>query len=316
LTRLFSIELIGFILTFDAIFTWALASLVYKWGLEKTEPKANLFFRLCCVSIGTFIFSLIFGNYFLFRNLNSQVLIDYLMACLISGLSVTIGDLLYYMSLKKIDASRTYPLVQLSLVFVIFFSVIFLGEKISFPILLGGGLILSSVFILSSKDKSEKIDKKRSLQEKISEDLIIGVLLAIGCAFFWGLAYVSFNQARILTGDVFISNFIRVSFSMIAIAILGINQKEYYSGFKKENRDRRKYFIYIGIAGILSLGFADAIYIKAAEINGLVLTSIFTANTPMVQLLLSILILKEKFRKRFIIAVLLIIIGNYIIIFL
>jgi len=316
LTRLFSIELIGFILTFDAIFTWALASLVYKWGLERTEPKANLFFRLCCISIGTFIFSLIFGNYFLFRNLNSQVLIDYLIACLISGLSVTIGDLLYYMSLKKIDASRTYPLVQLSLVFVIFFSVIFLGEEISFPILLGGGLILSSVFILSSKDKSEKIDKKRSLKEKISEDLIIGVLLAIGCAFFWGLSYVSFNQARILTGDVFISNFIRVSFGVIAIAILGINQKEYYSGFKKENRDRRKYFIYIGIAGILSLGFADAIYIKAAEINGLILTSVITANTPMVQQLLSILILKEKFRKRFLIAVILIIIGNYIIIFL
>jgi len=303
-------------LTFDAIFTWALASLVYKWGLERTEPKANLFFRLCCISIGTFIFSLIFGNYFLFRNLNSQVLIDYLIACLISGLSVTIGDLLYYMSLKKIDASRTYPLVQLSLVFVIFFSVIFLGEEISFPILLGGGLILSSVFILSSKDKSEKIDKKRSLKEKISEDLIIGVLLAIGCAFFWGLSYVSFNQARILTGDVFISNFIRVSFGVIAIAILGINQKEYYSGFKKENRDRRKYFIYIGIAGILSLGFADAIYIKAAEINGLILTSVITANTPMVQQLLSILILKEKFRKRFLIAVILIIIGNYIIIFL
>lgn len=303
-------------MTFDAIFTWALASLVYKWGLERTEPKANLFFRLCCVSIGTFLFSLIFGNYFLFRNLNSQVLIDYLMACLISGLSVTIGDLLYYMSLKKIDASRTYPLVQLSLVFVIFFSVIFLGEEISFPILLGGGLILSSVFILSSKDKSEKIDKKRSLKEKISEDLIIGVLLAIGCAFFWGLSYVSFNQARILTGDVFISNFIRVSFGVIAIAILGTNQKEYYSGFKKENRDRRKYFIYIGIAGILSLGFADAIYIKAAEINGLILTSVITANTPMVQQLLSILILKEKFRKRFLIAVILIIIGNYIIIFL
>ncbi len=303
-------------MTFDAIFTWALASLVYKWGLERTEPKANLFFRLCCISIGTFIFSLIFGNYFLFRNLNSQVLIDYLIACLISGLSVTIGDLLYYMSLKKIDASRTYPLVQLSLVFVIFFSVIFLGEEISFPILLGGGLILSSVFILSSKDKSEKIDKKRSLKEKISEDLIIGVLLAIGCAFFWGLSYVSFNQARILTGDVFISNFIRVSFGVIAIAILGINQKEYYSGFKKENRDRRKYFIYIGIAGILSLGFADAIYIKAAEINGLILTSVITANTPMVQQLLSILILKEKFRKRFLIAVILIIIGNYIIIFL
>ncbi len=310
------VELIGYIFTLDAIITWALASLVYKKGLEKTQPKANLFFRLCCTTLGTFIFSLIFGNYIILRNLNNTELISYLIACLISGISVTIGDLMYYMSLKKIDASRTYPLVQISLIFVIFFSFSLFGEEITFSIILGGALILSSVFILSTKDKSEKTDLKKSMRERISEDLIIGVLLAIGTAFFWALAYVSFNQARILTGDVFISNFLRVGFGMIMIAILGLFQREYYAGFKKENRNNLKYFIYIGIAGILSLGFADAIYIKAAEINGLILTSTFTVNTPMVQQIFSILILKEKFRKRFIIAVILIIIGNYIILFL
>jgi len=241
---------------------------------------------------------------------------DYLIACFISGLSVTIGDLFYYMSLKKIDASRTYPLVQLSLIFVIFFSVIFYGEKITIPIVFGGILILSSVFILSSKDKSERNNIKMSLKERISEDLILGVLLAIGTAFCWAVAYVSLNQARVITGDVFISNFVRVFFGMITIAILGLFQKEYYSGFAKENRKNLKYFIYIGMAGILSLGFADAIYIKAAEINGLIITSVFTVNTPMVQQIFSILILKEKFRKRFIMAVLLIISGNYIILFL
>ena len=309
-------ELIGYILTRDAIFTWALASLVYKWGLGKTEPKANLFFRLCCTSLGTFIFSLIFGNYFILQNLNNSELISYFIACLISGVSVTVGDLMYYMSLKKIDASRTYPLVQTSLIFVIFFSFFLFNEEITYSIVFGGALILSSVFILSTKDKSEKLDVKRSLREKISEDLIIGVLLAIGTAFFWAVAYVSLNQARILTGDVFISNFFRVGFGMITIAILGIFQREYYAGFKKENRKNLKYFVYIGFAGILSLGFADAIYIKAAEINGLILTSVFTANTPMVQQLLSILILKEKFRKRFLLAVILIIIGNYFILFL
>ncbi|MFX1501815.1 MAG: GRP family sugar transporter [Promethearchaeota archaeon] len=309
-------ELIGYLFIIFTIFVWALASLVYKKGLEKTQPKANLFFRLCCTSVGTFIFSLIFGSFIVLRNLTSSELIGYLIACLVSGLSVTIGDLFYYMSLRKIDASRTYPLVQLSLIFVIFFSFVFFGEEITYSSLLGGALILSSVFILSTKDKSEKNDLKRSLKEKVSEDLILGVLLAIGTAFFWALAYISFNQARILTGDVFLSNFIRVVFGMIAIAILGMFQRDYYGGFKKENRSNLKYFMYIGLAGILSLGFADAVYIKAAEINGLVLTSIFTANTPMVQQILSILILKEKFRKRFIMAVILIIIGNYIILFL
>jgi drug/metabolite transporter (DMT)-like permease len=311
------VELVGLVFTIFTIFVWALASLVYKKGLEKTQPKANLFFRLCCTSLGTFVFSLLLGNYAVLGNMTTAELILYLTACLISGLSVTIGDLLYYMSLKKIDASRTYPLVQLSLIFVIFFSVIFFGEEVSISIIVGGGLIFSSIFILSSKDKSEKkYNKKRSLKDKISEDLIVGVLLAISTAFFWALAYISFNQASLLTGDVFVPNFIRVVFGMVSIAVLGLFKHEYYNGFRKENRINLKYFIYIGIAGILSLGFADAIYIKAAEINQLVLTSALAVNTPMVQQILSILILKEKFRKRFIIAVILIIIGNYTILFL
>lgn len=310
------VEIIGLFFAIFTIFVWALASLVYKKGLEKTQPKANLFFRLCCTSLGTFVFSLIFGNFILLGNLSNLELIDYFIACLISGLSVTIGDLLYYMSLSKIDASRTYPLVQLSLIFVIFFSIIFFGEEISISIIVGGSLILSSVIILSSKDKSEKNNEKRSIKEKISEDLILGVLYAISTAFFWALAYVTFNQARIISGDVFGANFFRVVFALVAVALLGIFQREYFEGFKKENRINLKYFVYIGIAGILSLGFADALYIKAAEISGLILISTFTVNTPMVQQIFSILILKEKFRKRFIIAVILIIVGNYIILFL
>ncbi|MFX1410495.1 MAG: GRP family sugar transporter [Promethearchaeota archaeon] len=309
-------ELIGYILTLDAIFTWALASLVYKWGLGKTQPKANLFFRLCCVSFSTFLLSLIFGNYLFLAHLNNSKLIGYIMACLISGISVTIGDLFYYMSLKRIDASRAYPLTQLSLVFVYPFSFFLFGEEITFSILIGGTLILSSVFILSSKDKFEKNDIKQSLKDRISEDLIIGVFLAIGTAFFWAVAYVSFYQARVLTGDTFVANFLRIGLAMITVAILGLYQREYYSGFKKENRSNLKYFLFIGIAGMLSLGFADSLFIKAAEINGLVLTSTFTVNTPMVQQIFSILILKEKFRKRFLLAVGLIIFGNYIILFL
>ncbi len=314
------VELIAVLLTLDAIITWAFASLIYKWGLGKTEPKANLFFRLCCVSLGTLVFSLIFGNYIFLKSLSKNELFGYFFACLISGFSVTLGDLLYYMSLKRIDASRAYPLVQLSLVFVIFFAFFIFGEDITSSILIGGSLILASVFVLSSKDKSEIIEIKEEIEEeieeKISNDLIIGVILAIGTAFFWALAIVSFNQARIITNDVFVTNFFRVLFATIFIGMLGLFQREFYSGFKKENRKNLKYFIYIGIAGVLSLGLADALFYKAVEINGLILTSTFTVNTPMVQLIFSILILKEKFRKRFLVAVVLIIFGNILILYM
>lgn len=310
------VEFIGLVFTVYAIFAWAIASLVYKTGLEKTEPKANLFFRLCCVSVSSLLFSLVFGNYIFFSNLNNIELIFYLLACLISGLSVTVGDLLYYISLKKIDASRAYPLVQLSLIFIFPFSVLLFGEELKLSILIGGLLFILSVFILSSKDRTEKIKPNGDLQEKNSEKVIIGVLFAVGAAFLWAVAILSFNQARIITGDVFVTNFLRVAIATILFLPLVIFQPIYYSGFKKENRRNLKYFVFIGIAGMISLGLADTLFYKAAEINGLILTSVFTVNTPLLQQILSILILKEKFRKRFLIAVGLIIFGNYIILFL
>ena len=310
------IEVIGLIFTLNAIFTWAIASLVYKSGLERVEPKASLFFRLCCVTLGTFMFSLIFGNYVFLIKLSKFELTGYLISCIISGLSVTIGDLFYYMSLKKIDASRAYPLVQISLIFVFPLSVFLFGETLKLSVLFGSILFLVSVFILSSKDKSEKNLPDKKLKERISEEVITGVFLALGAAFLWALSIVSFNQARLISGDVFVTNFVRVSMTVIPFSILGLFRPEYFRGFKKKKRENLKFYVYIGIAGILSLGFADTLFYKAIEINGLVLTSAITANTPMVQQIFSILFLKEKVRKRFLIAVGLLMVGNYLVLFL
>jgi len=309
-------DLIGYILTLDALFTWGIASLVYKFSLGKIESKPGLLFRLIFVSCSTFLLALFFGTFSFIPLLSSQNLTSYIIACLISGLSVTIGDLLYFASLKKIDASRAFPLTQLSLIFVYPFAFIFFGEELKLSIVLGGLLILLSAFILSTKDKENVNENGSEKKIQSSEKMVIGVLLAIGSAFLWGLSIVAFNQARIISNDVFVTNFIRVFFGTIFFIILGIFQIEFYSSFTKANRKKIKYFIFVGIAGVLSLGLADTLFYKAAEINGLVLTSTFTANTPMVQQILSILILKEKFRKRFIFAVGLIIIGNYIILFL
>ena len=311
-------DIFGLFLTLDALFTWGMASLVYKFSLKKIDSKPGVLFRLIFVSCSTFIFALIFGTFSFLPLLSSQNLVSYIIACLISGLSVTIGDLLYFASLKKIDASRAFPLTQLSLTFVYPFAFIFFGEELKLSILLGGALILLSAFVLSTKDKNKKKINENGSEKKSqsSEKMVVGVLLAIGSAVLWGLSIVAFNQARIISSDVFVTNFIRIFFGAIFFVILGIFQKNYYASFYKKNRKIIKYFIYIGIAGSLSLGLADTLFYKAIEINGLVSTSTFTANTPMVQQILSILILKEKFRKRFFFAVVLIIVGNYIILFL
>jgi drug/metabolite transporter (DMT)-like permease len=236
---------------------------------------------------------------------------------MISGFSVTIGDLLYFISLEKIDVSRAFPLTQLSLIFVYPFAIILFGDELKLSVLLGGILILSSVFFLSSKDKPNNSDEHPENPKIEGEKLILGVIFAVGAAFLWGISIVAFNfVTENVSNDVFTTNFVRVSFGAILFLIIGIFWRDFYSSFSKDNRKKIKYFIFVGIAGALSLGLADTLFYKAVEINGLILTSTFTANTPMVQQILSILILKEKFRKRFIVAVGLIVVGNYIILFL
>ncbi len=215
-------ELIGYILTLDALFTWGIASLVYKFSLGKIESKSGLLFRLVFVSCSTFLLALIFGTFAFLPILSSQDLTSYLIACLISGLSVTIGDLLYFSSLKKIDASRAFPLTQLSLIFVYPFAFIFFGEELKLSILLGGSLVLLSAFVLSTKDRTKANEKDSEKKSQSSDKMVIGVLLAIGSAFLWGLSIVSFNQARIISSDVFVTNFIRVFFGAIFFIILGI----------------------------------------------------------------------------------------------
>jgi len=218
--------------------------------------------------------------------------------------------------LQKIDASRAYPLTQLSLVFVYPFAFFLFGQEIRISIIFGGSLILFSVFILSSKDTTLSDQLSSNHENKPPESLLIGISCAIGCAFLWALAIVAFNQARIFSNDVFTTNFIRIAFGAAFLLILGIFDKDFYLAFNREEKKNIKYYFYLGLAGSLSLGLADSLFYKAVEINGLVLTSTFTANTPMAQQIFSIIFLKEKFRKRFIISVLLIILGNYLIIFI
>ena len=184
------VDLFGLGLAIYALLTWAIASIVYKWGLGHTEPKANLFFRLCCVTIGTLIFTLIFGNIFIFSTLSAQTSLDFIIACIVSGLSVTVGDLLYYMALKKIDASRAYPIIQLNLVFILPFGYFLFGETITPAILIGAALILSSVFLLSMNDTPKDGSEKSKAPNKESEKLTQGIIISIIAAFLLSLIHI------------------------------------------------------------------------------------------------------------------------------
>ncbi|PSR53593.1 hypothetical protein AHMF7605_08660 [Adhaeribacter arboris] len=74
----------------------------------------------------------------------------------LAGFLTCVSSLLAFYALKMGDASRVSPLERLSLVFAIIFAVIFLKEKIEWPVVLGAVLMAIGAIIIAVSGYSSK----------------------------------------------------------------------------------------------------------------------------------------------------------------
>jgi len=69
----------------------------------------------------------------------------------LSGLATGLSWLCYYRALQMAEASRVAPIDKLSVAFVILLAWLFLGEPMTWRVLLGGALVIAGVLILATK---------------------------------------------------------------------------------------------------------------------------------------------------------------------
>ncbi len=69
----------------------------------------------------------------------------------LSGLATGLSWLCYFRALKLGEASKVAPIDKLSVVFVLLFAAMFLGEQITWRTGLGGGLIVAGAVVLALK---------------------------------------------------------------------------------------------------------------------------------------------------------------------
>ncbi|SFS17541.1 transporter family protein [Dyella sp. OK004] len=67
----------------------------------------------------------------------------------LSGVATGLSWLCYYRALQLGPVSKVAPIDKLSVAFVIVLSLLFLGEQASWPVLVGGGLILAGALVIA-----------------------------------------------------------------------------------------------------------------------------------------------------------------------
>lgn len=133
-------------------FYWALASAFFagltailaKMGVEGVDSNVATALRTTVVVCFTWTVAYFSGFATGVSQLNGRAVLF----LVLSGLATGASWLCYFRALQLGDASQVAPVDKLSIVFVLLFAAVFLGEKMHWQTLLGAALIVGGVVIL------------------------------------------------------------------------------------------------------------------------------------------------------------------------
>jgi drug/metabolite transporter (DMT)-like permease len=309
----------GIALVFFVMFIWGASSNVYKYALGdqsdiKGDPISALSIRIIFVFLAVFLTALIFENPFSIFLMDSEALRNYLLICALSGILTILGDICYFKALQLLDSCRIYPLVNTQALFTFPLAAFFFGEQITLLIWISGALMIIGVLFFGSTDNLDK--GIATLDEnKRKKTYLIGFFAGLTVGFFYATQYITMTLARNYYPGPFTQNSFRVFTFLVILWTYMLATKKHIPRFNTpEGKQSIKNYLIIGIMGAISMGICDGLYQIGVTLNGSAVSIVIASNAPLVNQLFGVLLLKEKFRPRFIIGVIIIIFANILVI--
>ena len=130
----------------SAVFAGATAVLA-KVGVQGIDSQVATAIRTTVILVFTWILAAHATSFSALGGISRKTWIF----LILSGLATGLSWMCYFRALQLGEASRVAPIDKLSVVFVISFAAIFLGEAISWQSLAGGGLIVAGAILLAWK---------------------------------------------------------------------------------------------------------------------------------------------------------------------
>ena len=128
----------------SAVFA-ALTAILGKIGVAQINSNLATFIRTIVILLVTAALVSWRGEWEPLNKMSSRSLLF----LVLSGVATGLSWLCYYRALKEGPASAVAPIDKLSVVLVILFAALFLGEPLTWKTAVGGGLILAGVLTIA-----------------------------------------------------------------------------------------------------------------------------------------------------------------------
>lgn len=267
-----------------------LTSILAKCGINKTDSDVATFLRTIIILIFSWIMVFIVGSFNTISSIDSKSFIF----LILSGLSTGASWICYFKALSIGDINKVVAIDKSSIILTVLFAIIILKEtnnlifKIIFTVLIGIGTFMM-------------IEKKEQTKTNIKETFIIyAFLAAIFAALTSILAKIGISNVESNLGTA-----IRTFFVLLMAFIIVISKGK-LSQIKTINK---REFIFICLSGIAT-GASWLCYYYAIQ-KGIVSVVVpIDKLSILVSISLSYIIFKENLTKKFLLGLLLIVVGT------
>lgn len=295
--------MLGEIYALSAAVTWAGGSIIIKPITTRFSAVSLNIVRCSIATIILVIVVLIYLGKSAFSNISAISLL-YLILSAIIGL--VIGSTLYLRSITLTDISRAYPISYTSWpFFTSLIATIFLGEAITWKMIIGTVLVVSGVSLISTSRGKSKLPIPG---QKAKNDRL-GMIVAILCGFFWAVS-TSFVKLSLAEVHPLVANTIRLPITALCLVL--------YTFYRKESLGLKQYrgksLLRVSSAGVVDQVLGGVLFLFAIQIAGAAKGVILSCTSPLFAVALSYFFLKEKITIRLIIGVISCIIGIWLVI--
>ena len=180
-----------------------------------------------------------------------------------------------YTGITYLGPSRNASIVSTRILFAAFFALIFIGEFLTIPVLLGTLLAFIGIVLVTRS------------QETQQEFMKIGLIFPFLTAFFVGLAVILIREADLLSN-------LPVDGVLIAYVTASIlyTPGAMYKQIRSKSSFSKLIFLILSISGILS-GIAQISRYSALQFSPVVLVASIVATTPLATMFFSFFFLKK-----------------------
>lgn len=272
---------------------WAVAVVLFKLSGKKLAPFAlNLFKN----TVGLFLFLVtlaVLRQDFLYP----APLADYVLLALSGVVGLAIADTLFLKSLNIVGAGLSQVVGCVYSPWVVLFSLMFLGEKLSIGDLAGACMILSGVF-LSSRHDPPPGTTRRELRRGVALGVIAFALMAAGVV----LAKPALNRSPVLW-----STTVRLASGVVALSLISLSSPRRRAAWRAF-RPSASWKLIVP-ASFVGTYLAMAVWLAGVKYTQATTASILNQSSAIFVLPLAGLILKESITAKKIGAVVLALSG-------